>query len=96
MHFMQELLRAALKDERNAKMVMLSEACIPLYPPTVVYQQLISEPLSRINACPNQVIAPASLSSNDIVQPPLPCPSSSHAGLHLWAQQASAGSGRLP
>ena len=40
-------------------MVMLSEACIPLYPPTLVYQQLISEPLSRINACPNEVTCQA-------------------------------------
>jgi len=30
---------------------MLSESCVPLYPPAVVYQQLMWEKKSRINAC---------------------------------------------
>lgn len=30
---------------------MLSESCAPLYPPAVVYQQLMYERRSRINAC---------------------------------------------
>lgn len=30
---------------------MLSESCAPLYPPGVVYQQLMYERSSRINAC---------------------------------------------
>ena len=50
------LLRAALLDPANAKMALLSESCVPLYPPTVVYQQLISEPRSRVNACPSKVL----------------------------------------
>jgi len=45
------LLRAALGDPANAKLALLSEADIPLYPPALVYQQLISEPRSRVDAC---------------------------------------------
>ena len=30
---------------------MLSESCAPLYPPEVVYMQLMSEDKARINAC---------------------------------------------
>ena len=51
------LMAAALLDASNAKMVLLSESCIPLYPPAVVYQQLISEPRSRVNACPSKARA---------------------------------------
>ena len=47
----KELFRAALKDTANQKMVLLSESCLPLYPATLTYAQLISEPKSRINAC---------------------------------------------
>ncbi len=49
------LLRAALLDESNKKLMLLSESCVPLYPPALIYQQLISEPKSRINACPHRV-----------------------------------------
>lgn len=51
----KELFRAALVDPANKKMVLLSESCLPLYPATVPYAQLIAEPKSRINACPDQV-----------------------------------------
>lgn len=51
----KELLRAALADGRNKKLMLLSESCIPLYPPTLTYQQLMSEPKSRVNACPHRV-----------------------------------------
>lgn len=54
----KELLRAALTDERNKKLMLVSESCIPLYPPTLIYQQLMSEPKSRINACPHRVRSP--------------------------------------
>ena len=47
----KELFRAALTDAANQKMVLLSESCLPLYPATLTYAQLISEPKSRINAC---------------------------------------------
>ena len=49
------LLRAALANERNKKLMLVSESCIPLYPPTLIYQELMSEPKSRINACPHRV-----------------------------------------
>ena len=45
-----------LQDPANQKMVLLSESCLPLYPPTLTYAQLISEPKSRINACSNEVL----------------------------------------
>ena len=50
------LFGAALQDPANQKMVLLSESCLPLYPPTLTYAQLISEPKSRINACSNEVL----------------------------------------
>ncbi|KAK9835257.1 hypothetical protein WJX84_005095, partial [Apatococcus fuscideae] len=49
----KQLLQAALQSTLNQKFVLLSESGIPLYPPTVIYQQLISEGRSRINACPH-------------------------------------------
>ena len=51
MDIAKELFRAALTDQANQKMVLLSESCLPLYPATLTYAQLISEPKSRINAC---------------------------------------------
>eukprot|EP00210_Caulerpa_lentillifera_P002796 g2671.t1 len=48
------LLRAALKDIRNKKFVLLSESCIPLYPPEVIYAQLMSETKSRMHSCGGQ------------------------------------------
>lgn len=45
------LLSAALEEPRNQRMVMLSDSCVPLYPPQVVYLQTLREHQSRINAC---------------------------------------------
>lgn len=45
------LMRASLEDPLNQKFVLLSEAGIPLYPPDLVYVQLMSEDKSRINSC---------------------------------------------
>ena len=46
------LLAASLAgDPWAARFLLLSESCIPLYPASVVWMQLISQPLSRINAC---------------------------------------------
>ena len=45
------LMRAGLEDPLNQKFVLLSEAGIPLYPPDLVYVQLMSEDKSRINSC---------------------------------------------
>ncbi len=59
----KELFRAALTDTANQKMVLLSESCLPLYPATLTYAQLISEPKSRINACRDPVRSPAALVS---------------------------------
>eukprot|EP00884_Botryococcus_braunii_P009898 jgi/Botrbrau1/1890/Bobra.0005s0006.1 len=47
----RELIKAALAEPSNGKFVMLSESCIPLYPPTTIYLMLSTEPKSRINAC---------------------------------------------
>ncbi|KAK9833682.1 hypothetical protein WJX74_002664 [Apatococcus lobatus] len=47
----KKLLEVALWEPLNQRFVTLSEASIPLYPPEVVYRQLLSETFSRINAC---------------------------------------------
>lgn len=45
------LLAAALRDPLNQRFVLLSESCVPLYSPQVVYMQLLSEQGSRVDAC---------------------------------------------
>ena len=47
------LLRAALRDPANQRLVLLSESGVPLYPPAATHQQLLAERRSRINACAN-------------------------------------------
>lgn len=47
------LMREGLKEPLNERFVLLSETCIPLYPATLVWAQLLSEPKSRIHACTN-------------------------------------------
>lgn len=48
----RRLLQHALKDPLNHFFVLLSETSIPLYPPLVVYQQLLHRNTSAVNACP--------------------------------------------
>ena len=48
---MRLLLRAALANTLNERFVYLCETTIPIYPPTVVYHQLMKETKSRIDAC---------------------------------------------
>ncbi|GMH33181.1 hypothetical protein BSKO_01015 [Bryopsis sp. KO-2023] len=48
------MIREALKDPRNEKFALLSESCIPIHSPEIVYGQLIGEPRSEIDACPSQ------------------------------------------
>jgi Core-2/I-Branching enzyme len=50
---MRNLMQEALEDPLTERLILLSESGIPLYPPHVIYQQLMSESLSRINACPS-------------------------------------------
>ena len=45
------LFTVALEDRLNERFMLLSEACIPMYPATVVWAELLSEGRSRINAC---------------------------------------------
>ena len=45
------LMAAAIQQPLNEKFVLLSETCIPLYPGTLVWAQMLSEPKSRIHAC---------------------------------------------
>ena len=35
-----KLLETALKEERNQKFILLSESCIPIHPPEVIYAQV--------------------------------------------------------
>lgn len=51
----RNLFQAALEETNNQRFVMLSESGIPLYPPTLIWQQLMSEKKSRINACQHPV-----------------------------------------
>ncbi len=48
----RRLLQTALKDPLNTFFTMMSDTSIPLYPPLVVYQQLLVREVSAINACP--------------------------------------------
>jgi hypothetical protein len=45
------LLRSALQDPLNLKFLLISESGIPLYPPELMWVQLMIEEKSRINAC---------------------------------------------
>lgn len=45
------MMRHALRDPLAQYFAVLSDTGVPLYPPTVVYTQLMAETRSRINAC---------------------------------------------
>lgn len=45
------LLRAALRQPLNHKLVLVSETTLPLYDPFFSYRQLLHSPKSAINAC---------------------------------------------
>ncbi|KAK9787631.1 hypothetical protein WJX73_008336 [Symbiochloris irregularis] len=47
----RRMLRLALRDPLNQRFLLVSETCIPLYPPTVLYASLMADNVSRINAC---------------------------------------------
>ena len=47
----RNMMKLALQEPLNKKLILLSEAGIPLYPPTALYHQLMSEEKSRINSC---------------------------------------------
>jgi hypothetical protein len=49
------LLEAALAEPLNVKLLLLSDSSVPLYPPQLVWAQLMSEPTSRIDACPDRL-----------------------------------------
>ncbi|KAK9823184.1 hypothetical protein WJX72_000908 [[Myrmecia] bisecta] len=46
----RNLLHVALADPLNQKFILMSESHVPLYPPQLVYQQLISEDKSRMDS----------------------------------------------
>lgn len=47
----RNLMAAALEDPLNQRFMTISESCIPLYSPSVIYHQLMYAEKSRINAC---------------------------------------------
>ena len=47
----RRMLRVALENPLNQRFFLVSEVCIPMYPPTVVYATLMGEDKARINAC---------------------------------------------
>lgn len=50
------LLKQALQEPLNQRFALMSEWDIPLYPPSVLYVQLMSEERSRIKACPTPLV----------------------------------------
>ncbi len=52
------LLRAAVRNPVNRYFVLLSEACVPLYPAAALYLQVVHEPRSRINGAMPRCRAP--------------------------------------
>lgn len=44
-------MQAALGDPLNQRFVLLSEACLPIYPPHLLWLQLLAEDKARVNAC---------------------------------------------
>ncbi len=48
---LRALLRAALRDPLNQRFQLLCEHSLPLQSPLLVYQQLMGEARSRVNAC---------------------------------------------
>ena len=47
----RRLLRAALADPANQRFLLASETCLPVYPPHVLYSELVNNGRSRIHAC---------------------------------------------
>lgn len=47
----RRLLAAALLRPANQRFMLLSEACLPLYPPHVVWAEAFATRLSRVHAC---------------------------------------------
>ncbi len=47
----RRLVQAALGDPLNQRFVLLSEACLPIYPPHLLWLQLLAEGKARVNAC---------------------------------------------
>ncbi|KAK9792478.1 hypothetical protein WJX73_003670 [Symbiochloris irregularis] len=47
----RSLIKHALENPLNQKFMLVSESDIPLYSPQVMYQQLMTETKSRLNAC---------------------------------------------
>lgn len=75
----RRLLFAALADRRNQRFVLLSETCAPLYPPHVLYTQLLSETKSRVNACaPPDGHVVDRCAGRLCMRPKLPCRSRLH------------------
>lgn len=60
----RRLLISALRDPLNLRYALLSESCVPLQPPGVIWADAISEPRSRINAC---TLPGASINNTDDV-----------------------------
>ena len=50
-------MEMALEEPLNQRFVLLSESDIPLYPPAVVWLQLMSERKSRIHACNDHFVS---------------------------------------
>lgn len=47
------LLQAALEDPTNQRFLLVSDQSIPIYPPEVLYAELMAEGQSKVDACPS-------------------------------------------
>lgn len=66
------LLRKALADPLNQRFVLLSDSCMPTWPPATAYWQLMVEEKSRLNTCTGWDIKYTSeLAPNCAIQPGL-------------------------
>lgn len=71
------LMREGMKDPLNHKFVLISDTTIPLYPPQVIYAQLMAEAKSRTDAC----ASPASVAMNYRWRPAM---ETNHLKPHHW------------
>ena len=69
-HAFRNLLKAALEDPRNTKFVHVSESCVPLRHPAVLWSQHVAEShISRVKLIPHWFNTPGTPEHSD--NPPL-------------------------
>lgn len=62
-------MATALLNPLNQRFLTLSETCVPLYSPLVIYQQVMYETRSRISACESEPEKPRYISVERCANP---------------------------